>query len=358
MKQCAECGFPARFADFFEWRGDGTIVMKQRGVLLQIALLDADELQSLFDSVSEEIGVSVDHTLVEAQRRVGKAIYAIRPIPLIDHIPHNRLTRPQWAIKAIIDRVGRDLAAIGFGVVRVQTYRAGENMSLRVENACLAPRLVGSFLGAVEVVEGVPMKADYRLDGDTLTIDVSRSDEPDTEVERFYLEQVRPAGMSLDYDRCSRCGAPLKIARMIDWDQARGRIIDRNTGHRDVMFAVQSLNALQRELEAELGASVAEIMYRAQVEISRQSPGGSPVDMRGSFWDGFFLGMALRGMGHPDSFESDEGGISVKISNAYNDTLFAARVAAACEARTGKPGELTWGDREKETVSFTVRGAA
>lgn len=358
MKKCGECGFPGRFAGLFEWRADGTILMKQRGAVLQLALLDADELQGLFDSLSVTIGFSVDHILVEAQRRVGKAIYANRPIPLIEHVPHSRFTRPEWLIKPAVQVLARDIAAIGFGVVKIESYRAGDHLSLRIDNACLAPRLVGSFLGAVEVVEGLPMKADYRMEGDTLRIDISRSEERDLAEERFYLEEAAPARGSLDYDRCGRCGAPLKVARMIDWDRVRGRIIDRASGHRDVMFAVQSLNALQRELEAELGARVRDIMYRSQLDISRQSPGGTPVDMRGTFWDGYLLGMALRGMGYPDSFESGEGSISVRISNAYNETLYAARVAAALEARTGKPSEITWGEREKETMAFKITEAS
>lgn len=61
MKQCGECGFPEWFAGLFEWRSDGTILMNQRGALLQLALIDADELQALFDNLSETIGFSVDH---------------------------------------------------------------------------------------------------------------------------------------------------------------------------------------------------------------------------------------------------------------------------------------------------------
>jgi len=153
MKQCGECGFPVRFASLFEWRGDGTILMKQRGgALLQIALLDADELQGLFDSLSETIGFSVDHILVEAQRRVGKAIYANRPIPFLKLVPHSRLTRPQWAIKTAIDVLGRDIRAIGFGVVHVDSYRAGDHLALHVDNACLAPRLA-AFLSSTATTD-------------------------------------------------------------------------------------------------------------------------------------------------------------------------------------------------------------
>lgn len=358
MKQCSECGFPARFASLFEWRGDGTIMMKEHGgALLQIALLDANELQDLFDGLTETMGFTVDHVLVEAQRRVGKAIYANRPIPFMKYIPHSRITRPQFAIKAAVDVLGKDIAAIGFGVVHVDSYRSGDHLSVHVDNACLAPRLVGSFLGAVEMVEGVPMKAEYRMEGDILTIDVTRSDEQNHAEERLYLEEVAPARVSLSYERCDECGAPVKVARMIEWDRERGRIEDKATGHRCVMFAVQSLNALQRELEAELGPGVRDFLYDMQVKLSGQAQGASVTNGRGSFWDDYLLGLALRGLGYPDSFASGEGSVEVEISNAYNQTLYAARIAAALEARTGKRSRITWSIRESDSAAYTITEA-
>jgi len=358
MKQCGECGFPARFASLFEWRGDGTILMKEHGgALLQIALLDAHELQDLFDGLSETMGFSVDRILVDAQRRVGKAIYANRPIPFMKYVPHSRITRPQFAIKAAIDVLGKDIAAIGFGVVHVDSYRSGDHLSVHVENACLAPRLVGSFLGATEVVEGVPMKAEYRMDGDTLTIDIRRSEEEEQAEERLYLEEVAPSRVSLTYERCDECGAPVKVARMIDWDRERGRIEDKATGHRCVMFAVQSLNALQRELEAELGPGVRDVLYDMQVRLPSKALGASVADGRGSFWDDYLLGLALRGLGYPDSFESGEGVVEVEISNAYNQTLYAARIAAAFEARTGKRSRIAWQKRESDSAAYSISEA-
>jgi hypothetical protein len=357
MKQCGECGFPARFASLFEWRSDGTIVMKQQGALLKLALLDADELQAMFDRLSETIGFSVDHILVEAQRRVGKAIYANRPIPFIKHVPHSRFTRPQWLIKTVIDVLGSDISAIGFGIVKVDSYRAGDHLSIHIDNACLAPRLVGSFLGACEVVEGVPMKADYSVNAGTLAIHVERSEGPDLAEERLYLESVEPARVSLTYSRCRECGAPVKAAAMIEWDKEGGRIIDRGTGHRDVMFAVQSLNALQRELESELGPGVRDVLYEAQLELSRAAIGKAGVGTPGSSGDDYLLGLALRGMGYPDSFESGDGTLDVEISNAYNQTLYAARLAAALEARTGKPSRIDWRKREKDISAYTISEA-
>jgi hypothetical protein len=358
MKQCKECGLPARFAGLFQWRGDGTILMKRQGAVLRLALLDADELQALFDSLSEKIGFSVDHILVEAQRRVGKAIYANRPIPFIKFVPHNRVARPEWALKAAVQFLGRDIAAIGYGVVKVDSYRSGDHLSVRVENACLPPRLVGSFVGATEVVEGVPMTADYRMEGDTLIIDVRRSEEKDrAEEERLYLDKVSPTHGTLAYDRCVLCGAPVKAAKTIRWDRERGMILDRSSGHRDVMFAVQSLNALQRELEAELGEQVRDIMYDTQLDLSRRSPGDLLAGKQGTFWDGFLLGLALRGMGYPDDFDFEDGRVIVEISNAYNQTLYAARIAAAMEARSGRPSAIDWTERGWDKASFTISEA-
>lgn len=357
MKECRECGFPDRFASLFEWRSDGTILMTQQGALLRLALLDADELQALFDRLSDSLGFSVNPLLVEAQSRVGKAIYANRPIPFLKYVPRSRFTRPQWAIKAAIQVLGRDIAAIGYGVVKVDSYRAGDHLTVRVENACLPERVVGSFIGAVEVVEDKPMTADYHMDGGKLTIEVRASETNGTAAQRLYLDKIAPARGALDYDRCSGCGAPIKAARTIRWDRQRGIILDGSSGHRDVMFAVQSLNALQRELEAELGEQVPEIMYDAQLELSRGAPGASMGGERGTFWDGYLIGLALRGMGYPDSFTSEGGTIDIEISNAYNQTLYAARVAAAFEATAGKPSRITWRKLDADSAAYNISEA-
>lgn len=356
MRQCGDCAFPTRYAKLFEWRSDGTIVMKEKGAFLQLALLDADELQGLFDRLSEAIGFSVDHILVEAQRRVGKAILANKPMRFVKFIPRSRVTRPEPAIRAMMQFAARDLKAIGFGDLKLDSYRAGDHMTVRVRNACLAPRLAGSILGAYEVLEGIPATVEYAWEGDTLVIRLARADEKDFGEERLYLEEPRGITGTVSYQRCVRCTTPLKAAKMLEWDFAGGRMLNKATGHREVMFAVQSLGALQRELASELGAEVRDTLYDAQLELARESLPGAVADGRGSFWDGYLRSMALRGMGYPSTFSSSEDSVDVTISNAYNQTLYAARLAAALEARTGARSEIDWKRRDKEESAYSITG--
>jgi len=48
-------------------------------------------------------------------------------------------------------------------------------------------------------------------------------------------------------------------------------------------------------------------------------------------------------MGYPDSFDSDESSATVKISNACNQTLYAARI--------------TWHKRDKDSSEYTISEA-
>lgn len=77
MKTCAERGFPLRFARYFDWRSDGTILGKDR-VRMQsrITFLEFGEIEGLFEDLSMMIGVSIDHILIEAEKNIGKAFYA------------------------------------------------------------------------------------------------------------------------------------------------------------------------------------------------------------------------------------------------------------------------------------------
>ena len=98
-------------------------------------------------------------------------------------------------------------------------------------------------------------------------------------------------------------------------------------------------------------------MYTTQLDLSRRSPGDSLADGQGNFWDGYLLGLALRGMGYPDLCDFADGTVTVEISNAYNQTLYAARIAAAMEAGSGRPSAIHWTERGTDLAAFTISEA-
>ena len=124
-------------------------------------------------------------------------------------------------------------------------------------------------------------------------------------------------------------------------------------------MAVQSMNAILRELERELGEEVIDIVFHAQkrYSLSRLEETGAARKQPEEFWPDYLEDMALRGLGHPVEFEPLSDEVTVKITNAYNQDLFAARVAAGLEALTGRATTVEWEKREHDDASYTIRAS-
>jgi hypothetical protein len=357
MRKCRDCDFPRKFARFFDWRSDGTIISTDRTkTRSQITLLEAGEIESLFADLSGTIGINVDRFLIQAQKNIGKAIYANLPIRHMKRVPASRFFRPQWLARLLVKVIAGDIAGLGDGRVSLERYVAGEAMVLRFADPVVPPLLVGSAAGIYESIEEMPIAlVDYRIEssGD-LVIDLSHGTDSPGGQERLYLEDIRPGEGPVSYDRCLDCGVPRMAARTFSWDIDRGIIRNRRTGGRDVVVAVQSVNAILRELEAELGEEIPRLVYEHQRAVTLKRLEGAEAGEAAEFLDGFLADMALRGLGYPTAFTFTGSDLMVEISNAYNQVLYAAKLAAALEKVTGTPSLIEWKRREQYAGEFTI----
>jgi hypothetical protein len=64
--------------------------------------------------------------------------------------------------------------------------------------------------------------------------------------------------------------------------------------------------------------------------------------------------MGLRGFGYPSVFESKGDSISVVMKNAYNQDLYAARLAAALERIAGQESTIDWEKREQTSAVYSI----
>lgn len=358
MRVCRECGFPRTFSRFFEWRSDGTIIGRDLARNeSQISFLPCGELERVFDSLSETIGLSVDRFLTQAEKNVGKAFFANTPLKVLRHAPHNRHVRPEFVARAMVRLVRFYVAGLGFGIISVDSYRGGDSMVLRFRNPCFAARLVGTSLGIYESVEKMPSAA-YECsiqDGD-LVISMSHSDEPQESLSetRLYLERVQPGIGPLEYERCGRCGVPLEAAGSFAWNIEEGIIFNRHTREREVVGAVQSVNAMMRELELELGEEVLQVIFDAQKALELERLGAVEAPLADVFWKGYLEDLGLRGLGYPLHFERRDGGVNVEIENPYNQVLYAAKIAAALEKISGNSTRIDWEKRYRDHGVYTI----
>lgn len=360
MRTCRQCGFPRKFDRLFDWRGDGTIISTDRlRSRTQIAFLEAGEFEEIVDNLSQTIGLNVDPFLVKAYKNIGKTIFSNTTLRQIRHFPNNRRFRPQWLTRAFVRSVAFDVAGLGDGRISLDCFIAGECAVVRYKNPCLNALLAGSSAAIYEATEDIDNAAvEHELEDGDLVVRLGHGGEapgePDVEG-RFYLEATRPVKGPVRYERCPACWAPVLASLMFDWDIKQGIIRNRLTGEREVIIAVQAINALLRELETELGEGIPRIIYRHQKSITRDSLKEKKIEDPERFWNDYLTDLALRGLGFPLTFEKDEDSVFVEIVNAYNQTLYAARIAAALEVVTGSSSEIEWIERCGEIGVYRIK---
>jgi len=356
MRRCPECGFPSKFARFFDWRDDGTITGTDRTrTTSQITFLEASEVETLLGDLSETIGIDIDRIFISAQKSIGKALYANLPIRHMKRVPANRFLRPQWLARLLVRAIASDIASLGDGVVSLDRYRAGSSMVVRFRHPVLAPMMAGSVSGIYESVEDMPgSNVEYHLEDGDLVITLTHGVGTPGAEERLVLEEAGEGHGSLGHERCGGCGVPLEAARTWEWDVRRGAITNMKTRNREVVVAVQSLNALLRELERELGSEIPRLVYDHQKALTlRKAGGGKPGDVR-AVLKNKIEAMALRGLGFPTKHHVNEDGVTVEIENAYNRDLYAAKLAAALEWSAGGTSSIDWQSREPAGARFRL----
>ncbi len=341
-----------------EWHSDGTIVGSVKPKI-PIMFLEVSEWDSIYDTLESTIGAPIEHIVVEAQKYIGKDLYAmVRAIYWnIDarKIPNVRFLRPQWLARLIVSAMGNDLAGMGAGRVRVEGYRAGDHLTLRFTNPCLVPMIVGNCLGIYESVEQMPgSKGEYRVEDGDLVVHMTHSEGKPESEERLYLEEVEGGSGPLVFERCGTCSMPLPMCRSLAWDLSKGIIRNPKTWEREEMVAVQSISSILRELERELGEDVVQIVFDAQKAYSKGRLLGAETGSPEKFWDGYLTNMALHGLGYPVRFETSPTSVTVDIRNAYNQDLYAAKVAAGLEALTGSGSTIEWETRDRRHDVYTI----
>lgn len=356
MRMCGTCGVPETFSRFFEWRSDGTLMGTGRARFNSV-LLEAGEFESLFNSLSGSIGISIDPFIIQAQKDMGKALFARMPIKHMKRIPATRFMRPQWLSKLIVAIVNREISIFGIGSVRLDRYVPGEKAVVRVRHYCWIPALLGSGLGVYESLEEMPgSKAEYYVDREELVITFSPSTETDMLVseERLHPDASALGEGPLSHRRCSSCGAPLLVGETFIWDLEMGAIVNRKTGAREVIVAIPSVNAVFRELEEEIGEEIDELAFDAQRELTVQRLRALEIEDPGAFWEGFLTEMGIRGLGYPQHFEAGGDLVSVRMHKAYNQNLYAARLAGAQERITGRKQRIVWEKREPSGSAYSI----
>jgi hypothetical protein len=229
MRLCYECCFPRRFSRFLDWHSDGTITGSIRP-RIPLMFLEVAEWDTIYDELAMTIGAPIEHIVVEAQKYIGKDLYdMVKAIYWgIDarRVPNVRWLRPQWLARLLVWGMGDDMAGLGAGRARVESYLAGDHLTVRLINPCVVPMTLGSTQGIYESVEQMPgSKVGYRYEGEDLIVHLTHAEERPESEDRLYLEEGVAGSGPLEYERCSTCGTPIKASRRLSWALRRGETL-------------------------------------------------------------------------------------------------------------------------------------
>jgi hypothetical protein len=149
FEKCPRCGGPM-FLSQYKWDTDrGIIVHRERG--RRMALVGPAALDAVIDELEKELGDTIPHVIVEAQRRfISTGFYGL------EEVASEELFRSQLSVR-------------GLGNMRDLEWREG-GLRFRLENPCLVPVIAGMALGFFEMASGGEGKVEWTCaeDGDLL----------------------------------------------------------------------------------------------------------------------------------------------------------------------------------------------
>jgi len=339
LRTCGRCRVPRRVAAKHTWKDNG--IIETRPIALRGVWMERDLLQGIITRIEESLGLPIDHIIIDAKRRDAR-LY-------VDNMLHGlagRLVRLRTVRRAAYSYMIGQAASIGLARARVLEYRPGEYLLGKAVNVYQEAVFAGDVCGCFESVERIRAKAHRATVGDTFILKIEAWPSG-PEDQRLQLEKTPEVEARVSFRRCPRCGLPEEVSRW-RWDYPQGLVFDGTTSQRIVFIDTGGINAVFRELAAELGEEIPRLIA-AQTRAFYESlfPEGGP----GNRPD---LGLLeVRGYGVPEKLEPDEEDLAsgLRVSNPFNPPMVAGTVAAL---RGEKGRELEWSS-EGGVVTVTLR---
>lgn len=324
MKVCRECGVPLAAGKGHIWRDNGVIVQR-RNPDIRMIFYETDNLEDLFKGIEEIIGLPIDHIVVESIRKAARGYVESAFPPLLRRIGR------RVAMDAIVDRIVELGMAIGLGQIEVTDKRFKFDDDDYEVTVIEYPRSItmyaGELLGAFEAVVQKDGTVEYEEIGEDKYRLTVRVGEHPMELSQ-YLEstkyEYKPGDIS--YERCPKCDTPVDVARC-DWDTERGIIRYPGTKRRMSFYGPDPIEAVFRDLEAELGEDIPQTIVEAQRRYVKRA---MQEEADRNYHDYQYM-LALRGLGYLDSMQVEREAAKIVIRNPCVPPLLLGMVQGLFE---------------------------
>jgi len=308
MRTCRKCGVPLVAGKAHEWRANGVIVQR-RNPDNRMIFMETENMEDLFNGIEEIISVPIGHLIVESIRREAR-----RYLESELKLPSSKLGR-RVAMNMIIKKSKDITMGLGIGHIETSGKRLHFDDDDYYQEIIRFPRSItmraGELLAAFEAIMGEDGTVEYEKEDDNAFRVTVRAGEHPVELQGYFVKESHPEKKGdIDWRRCSRCGTPLDIGSC-HWDSKTGSIFWSDSGNRVSIYSPTPIEAVFKDLEAELGVEIPEAIIEAQRRYTSRS----------MLWEkekgiDFYRHMfAIRGLGYVSDLEIDDGLVMMNIQN-------------------------------------------
>jgi hypothetical protein len=353
LNVCPECGVPAYIASEHVWLNDG-LIAQRRDPRHVVVFAESDFLDPLFYGIEQIIGASIDHIILTARRRAGRA-YMDRMIPAE---VKEFLRKKELDFGPVIESIVFIGQVLGYGRFELVDYRYkfdDEDYAIvRIEKPYSVIFGLGDPLAALEAITGYEGDFEFKeVAKDAYEIKAFRSSHIAAFKGRLKMKTYEHGEGDIALDSCTTCGAPMGLSSY-EWDLDSGIILGKDTGRRMAVFAPTVLDAILDELEKELGEAIPEAAIESQRRFTKTGI-YVPERLRGK--EDLRDQLALRGLGDLKQLDIGKKGLHIRLENTVMHLMMVGLIQGLYEMVFGVESRIEWelSDDDDLEVEVTPR---
>ena len=308
IRKCRKCGVPMVAGKAHAWKDNGMIVQR-RNPDNRMIFMETENMEDLFKGIEDIIGAPIAHLVIESIRREARK-YLESELPL----PAGKLGRRMFLNMAI--RKSIDIGT-GMGIGHIEPserrlrFDDGDYYSEIIQFPRSITMFAGEGLAAFEAITRHDGTVAYeKIAANTFRLTIRAGEHP-LELQGYFAKAPHPEKPGdIKWRRCERCGTPLDIATC-RWDYETGCIFLPDSGNRVSIYSPTPIEAVFKDLEAELGVEIPEAIIEAQ----RRHISRSMVLAEAKSIDEYRYALALRGLGYISRLHIGVDHVAVTIQN-------------------------------------------
>jgi len=162
--------------------------------------------------------------------------------------------------------------AIGMGKIKLLVHKKGKEGAVRVTDPFHLAHCTAVILGGLDVIYGYPLAFTAREEDGSYIGELIPDKKDDIGDEETFIRlttaDLTPQKQAIEqeFPTCRRCGAPEELGQRFSFDMEEGVIKEKKSGERYIFYGHQSLNAILREFEKELGQDINDLFLRVEKE--------------------------------------------------------------------------------------------